>query len=236
MNFKDRFAEGYGYDMADAVKIKMFPNGITISMKEDVSFEELLEELAQKFEQGKNFFGSASMALSLEGRALSDAEEIRILEVIRRHSRLNVICIVGHDEETNRKFIKALHQVERRLSGEKDGQFYKGSLTDKQVLETEGSIVILGDVNPGCAVIAAGNIIVLGGLYGEAYAGGNQAESYVVALEMEPERLHIGDFKYKSKEKQSKWGIRPKVQPKIAYVKNERILMEPLTKELLSSF
>ena len=58
----------------------------------------------------------------------------------------------------------------------------------------------------------------------------------MVALEMEPERLKIGDFKYKTNGKQSKWGIRPKVQPKIAYVKNDKIIFEPLTKDLLSSF
>ena len=29
------------------------------------------------------------------------------------------------------------------------------------------------------------------------------------------------------------WGIKPKVQPKIAYVKEKHIVMEPITKELL---
>lgn len=95
----------------------------------------------------------------------------------------------------------------------------------------------MGDVYPGSAVISAKNIIVLGGLYGEAYAGGNgRRDSFVAALEMEPERLKIGDFKYKTNTKQSKWGIRPKVQPKIAYVKNEKIVLEMLTKDLLSTF
>ena len=53
---------------------------------------------------------------------------------------------------------------------------------------------------------------------------------------MSPEKLKIGDFKYISKEKVSKWSIKPKVQPKIAYVKNNKIVMDSLTKELLSAF
>ena len=126
--------------------------------------------------------------------------------------------------------------VEKRVSSSDEGQFYKGTLKDREVLETENSIIILGDVYPGCAVISSKNIIVLGGLYGEAYAGGNgQENAYIVALEMEPERLKVGDFKYKANTKQTKWGIRPKVQPKIAYVKNNKIVMEALTKELLDS-
>ena len=67
-------------------------------------------------------------------------------------------------------------------------------------------------------------------------SGNGQEGHYVVALEMEPERLKVGDFKYKGSNKMSKWSIRPKVQPKIAYVKNSRIIFEPLTKELLENF
>ncbi len=222
--------------MKDAVLIKSFQNGITIILNEEASFEELLAQIGTKFSEAKNFFGSATMALSLEGRKLTEAEEIQIIETIKKNSFLNITCIVGHDEKRNKNFIKALKQVEKRLSGGDDGQFYKGSLKDRDVLETENSVIILGDVHPGCAVISNKNIIILGGLYGETYAGGDgQQNAYIVALEMEPERLKIGDFKYKPT-KQSKWGIRPKVQPKIAYVKNNKIVMETLTKDLLSSF
>lgn len=221
--------------MKDAVLIKSFQNGITLLLNEEASFEEVLEEICSKFSEARTFFGSATMALSIEGRKLTETEEIRIIDAIRKNSFLNILCIVGHDEETNKNFIKALQHVEKRLTGGDEGQFYKGSLKNRDVLETENSIIILGDVNPGCAVISSKNVIILGGLYGEAYAGGNgQENSYIVALEMEPERLKIGDFKYKPT-KQSKWGIRPKVQPKIAYVKNEKIVMEPLTKDLLDS-
>lgn len=224
--------------MKEAVLIKSFPNGINLILNADMPFEEIIDEIAFKFSEAKAFFGRVGMALSIEGRAVTEGEEIQILETIHRNSNLNIVCIVGHDEKKDRHYVKALQQVEKRLSGTgEEGQFYKGSLKNNQVIETEGNIVILGDVYPGCAVISAKNIIVLGGLYGEAYAGGNgQGNAYVVALEMEPERLKIGDFKYKYSGKKPKWGIRPKVQPKIAYVKNERIVFDGLTKDLLGSF
>lgn len=223
--------------MKDAVMIKSFPNGIALILNGETPFEEILEEIAFKFSEAKAFFGTASMALSIEGRDVTDLEEIQILEAIRQNSSLHIVCIVGHDDERDKHFIKALQQVEKHLAVKDEGQFYKGSLKNHQVIETDSSIVILGDVYPGCAVISAGSIIVLGGLYGEAYAGGNGQEgAYIVALEMEPERLRIGDFKYKYNGKAPKWGIRPKVQPKIGYVKNERIVLDGLTKELLGSF
>lgn len=223
--------------MKEAVLIKSFSNGIALHLDAEMSFEDLLQEIAYKFSEARAFFGKASMALSIEERQVTGAEEIRILETIRQNSDLNIICIVGKDEATNKNFIRALAHMEKKLSGGEDGQFMKGSLKNREVLETENSIIILGDVYPGSAVISAKNIIILGGLYGEAYAGGNGQEgAFVAALEMEPERIKVGDFKYKPATKQSKWGIRPKVQPKIAYVKNNKVVFESLTKEVLSTF
>ena len=223
--------------MKEAVLIKSFSNGIALHLDAEMPFEELLQEIAYKFSEARAFFGKASMALSIEERQVTGAEEIRILETIRQNSDLNIICIVGKDEATNKNFIRALAHMEKKLSGGEDGQFMKGSLKNREVLETENSIIILGDVYSGSAVISAKNIIILGGLYGEAYGGGNGQEgAFVAALEMEPERIKVGDFKYKPATKQSKWGIRPKVQPKIAYVKNNKVVFEPLTKEVLSTF
>ena len=223
--------------MKDAVLIKSFPNGITLLMREDVSMEEILQELTVKFTEARNFFGSSTMALSMEGRKVTEAEEILILDTIRVNSNVRIACIVGHDDDTNKNFIKALQHMDKKLSGTEEGQFYKGTLKNREVIETENSIVVLGDVYPGSAVFSAGNIIILGGLYGEAYAGGDGREdAYIVALEMEPERLKIGDFKYKTNAKQLKWGIHPKVQPKIAHLKGGKIVFDPLTKELLGAF
>ena len=223
--------------MKDAVLIKSFPNGITLLMREDVSMEEILQELTVKFTEARNFFGSSTMALSMEGRKVTEAEEILILDTIRVNSNVRIACIVGHDDDTNKNFIKALQHMDKKLSGTEGGQFYKGTLKNREVIETENSIVVLGDVYPGSAVFSAGNIIILGGLYGEAYAGGDGREdAYIVALEMEPERLKIGDFKYKTNAKQLKWGIHPKVQPKIAHLKGGKIVFDPLTTELLGAF
>ena len=223
--------------MKDAVLIKSFPNGITLLMREDASMEEILQELTVKFTEARNFFGSSTMALSMEGRKVTEAEEILILDTIRVNSNVRIACIVGHDDDTNKNFIKALQHMDKKLSGTEGGQFYKGTLKNREVIETENSIVVLGDVYPGSAVFSAGNIIILGGLYGEAYAGGDGREdAYIVALEMEPERLKIGDFKYKTNAKQLKWGIHPKVQPKIAHLKGGKIVFDPLTKDLLGAF
>ncbi len=222
--------------MKNAVIIKSFPNGLSIFLDSELPFSQLLEEIAVKFSESANFFKDASMVLSFEGRVLSDQEERQIVDVISANSRLKIVCIMGKDEETERNFVKALQQLSfHQEVMENAGQFYKGTLKDGQILETENSIIVLGDVYPGACIISSKDIVVLGGLYGQAYAGGNGEEGhFVVALEMSPEKLKIGDFKYKTSEKQSKWSIKPKIQPKIAFVNDARVKIEPITKELLN--
>lgn len=222
--------------MKQSVIIKSFPNGIVLHLSEADTFEEILQETAIRFRESRDFFKDAKMALSIKGRKLTEEEENTLLNIISVNSDIHILCLVSDDEDTDRMFIKAISETDfsEDGNGNSAGQFYKGTLKNGEVLETEYSIVILGDVYPGSAIISARDIIVLGGLYGEAYAGGNGSDGhYVAALEMSPEKLKIGDFKYHAKEK-SKWGIKPKVQPKIAYVKNKKIVMDSLTKELLS--
>ena len=222
--------------MKNPVIIKSFPNGLSIYLDEEMPFDQLLKEIGLKFKESAHFFKNASMVLSFEGRKLSDQEERMIINTITANSELNVMCIIGKNEETNKNYIKALQKLSyHQQVMENAGQFYKGTLKDGQMLETENSIIVLGDVYPGACVISSKDIIILGGLYGQAYAGGNGEDGhFVVALEMSPEKLKIGDFKYKTSEKQSKWPIKPKVQPKIAYVEDGRVKLEPITKELLN--
>lgn len=223
--------------MKNPVIIKSFPNGLSLYLDEEMEFDSLLEEIALKFKESAHFFKDARMGLSFEGRKLTEEEEKKVLDVISDNSSLNIVCIIGKDDETNQDYIRALQQLDfHQREMENAGQFYKGTLKSGQILETDNSIIVLGDVYPGASIISAKDIVILGGLYGQAYAGGNGLDGhFVVALEMSPEKLKIGEFKYKTSEKQSKWSIKPKIQPKIAYVKDGRVIMDTITKELLNA-
>lgn len=220
--------------MKDSCIIKSFPNGINLILKADVTFELLLEEIGEKFEKSRPFFGNASVALSFEGRELSSEEETEIVNVIHKNSDIDVVCIMAKDSKTDLAFVKALQKVARQIPEGEEGYFFKGSLTDDNEIDMEQSVVILGDVAAGCVVKSTGSIIVLGGLYGKAYAGteGN-ARTFVAALEMAPEKIKIGDFKYIDNKKKSVFGGKSKSQ--IAYVQDNKIILDKFTKEILAS-
>lgn len=219
--------------MKSSFTIKSFQNGINLILNPEVEFDTLLQDIAAKFQASRAFFKSADIALSLEGRNLNPEQEVAILEVIRENSDLNVICIIGKDDVSQNNFIKALQTLQSKLPTGEYARFYKGTVKDNDILEMDDSIIVLGDVNPGCIVTSGKNIIILGGLYGEAHAGRQDAENaYVIALEMEPESLCIGNFKYRAAKK-GKWRIHQKIQPKVAFLKDGQVVMEPITKDIL---
>ena len=74
--------------MKETVLIKSFPNGITIYLDAERAFEEVLQEIGYKFSEARNFFGNAVVALAIEGRPVTDADQIQILEVIKENSDL----------------------------------------------------------------------------------------------------------------------------------------------------
>ena len=217
--------------MKNSVMIKGNKYGIVVVLDEKEDFQKLKDELKSKFEESSKFFNnSSSMAISFEGKRLSNEEQREILDMIQENTELNIVCVMDSTFEEQHK-----QCVEDALNSMKDftgGQFYKGTLRSGQVLESDSSIIILGDVNPGAKILSAGNVVVLGSLKGTVYAGikGNPS-AFVVALEMFPVQIKIGDIIARCADKPKKSS---KPETKIAYVDGENIYIEPLNREVLN--
>lgn len=223
--------------MKNSVVLKSFSGGISVIMDSELPYEELLEKVAAKFKDADKFFKDASVAVSLEGRTLTEEQEREILDVITQNSHINVLCLMERSSDKNVKFLGIQNSLEHEPD-ENCGQFYRGSLCGGQSIETERSIIIIGDVCEGCSVYSTKDIVVLGSLMGEAHAGaGGSLEHFVAALEMKPSALKIGQLSLKIQpEKKSFWSRKPKQVPKIAYVCNGEILMKDITNELPGGF
>lgn len=218
--------------MNQSVVIKGNRYGISVFLDPQADFETLIQEVAAKFRESSRFFRGAKMALSFEGKKLSDEQQREVADTITANSQVEILCILDQDEEKERLYQAA---IERRMQNEKAnvGRFYKGTLRNGQVLESEGSVVILGDVNPGAKVIAVGNVIVLGALKGTACAGitGNE-KVFIAALEMEPTQLRIGNALGRggdTKERRKK----QQLKPMIAFVGDGGIYVEELSRDVL---
>jgi len=218
--------------MSQSVVIKANNFGIIVVLDPAPDFQTIKQMVADKFKESAKFLGEATMALSFDGRELSEEEQRELLDIIVTNSNLKIACLIDKDPEREEHFQKALTDKLLELDA-KTGQFYKGNLRSGQVLEFETSVVILGDVNPGAKILSKGNIIIIGALKGNAVAGaaGND-KAFVLALNMKPMQIRIGDVMARSSDEPDQ---EPVKGPQVAFVEDGNIYIEPLDKNVLGS-
>ena len=217
--------------MHNAVVIKSSKAGMTVILDPDLPFGELLEAIGKKFRESARFWGSVQMTLTLEGRELSAAQEFAIVDTITKNSQIEVLCLLDTDAERIERCEKALNDKLMELNSQ-TGQFYRGTLKRGDCLESEASIVIIGNVDHGARVTAKGNVIVLGELKGTVTAGvSGNPQAVVLALDMAPLQIRIGDLSSRFNERNKRLGR----GPMIALVEDGAIVMRSLKKSFLNN-
>jgi len=103
--------------------------------------------------------------------------------------------------------------------------YHRGTLRGGQTLQQLGSVVVVGDVNPGAELVATGDIVVFGSLRGTAHAGAQgDATARVFALELKPTQLRIATLIAADD------GARRPREPEVAFVEDGRITLAPYAK------
>ncbi|MGQ9556528.1 MAG: septum site-determining protein MinC [Desulfurispora sp.] len=99
----------------------------------------------------------------------------------------------------------------------------KRTLRSGQRINFDGNVVIVGDVNPGAEVVAAGHVIVMGQLRGVVHAGAAGDENAVVmALKLLPTQLRIAGHITRPPDEEKQGGS----GPEIASIKNGIVTIE----------
>lgn len=220
----------------NAVTLKSNPYGLILNLDPELPFEELCAAVAEKFRTSATFFKNAKLALTFRGRVLSHEQESRLIEAIVQNSKIEIVCVVDEDKGTEEYYRKVVaHTLEKQK--EAQGQFYRGTLRSGQVLETETSVVIIGDVNPGAQIISKGNIVILGCCMGNIYAGASGDRScFAAALTMKPMQVRIADKIARSAiAKKEDSGDYP-IDPKIVYIKEDHLQIKPITNDALGDY
>ena len=245
--------------MSNDILIKRNRYGVNLILNDKIPFPELVSQVGEKFKESEKFFGNSKVAISFEGRELSEKEEREILDAITENSSLQIVCIMNHDPQMEEQMRQ---RVEQALAGGKDASrreaaepgnfpeqaeygpesdFYNGNLRSGQVLESASNVTLIGDVNPGARIVSQGNIVILGSLRGNAWAGAvGDSNCFIFALDMKPIQLQIGDYIAKSpdREKEKKRLLRKGKSeetdiPRVALVRDGNICIEPMTKGCL---
>ncbi len=201
-------------------------DGITLVFDAKADFDIIKEQLEQKVEAAGHFFNQVKTSIAFCGREFSHEEEQELIEIIVEHTNMEITFvklenIATADVEKLKEELASREEVPMH----KVTHYHKGSLRNGQRISIDGTVIIIGDINPGAEVVATGSIIVLGQLKGLAHAGCNgEQEAIVSALYMAPVQLRIaGEIVIFPDEKKN--GNKP---PEYAFVKDGTIFVENL--------
>lgn len=219
--------------MGNLCKIKGMRDGIVIKLDADADFNEVYNDMCDKFRESANYFKNASLIIGFEGRKISEEEENKLVDGICLNSDINILCVIGDDEKKDEHFLRLKKRFDPS-NNYSDKQFYKGAVRSHEHLESDQTIVILGDVNPGGVVSSKGNIIILGTLYGTAHAGkGGNTSAIVVCLDMKTSRVGIADVISDITFKNTVFS-KNKVMPRISFLDGREVVTEEITRDLLN--
>lgn len=219
--------------MGNLCKIKGMRDGIVIKLDADADFNEVYNDMCDKFRESANYFKNASLIIGFEGRKITEEEENKLVDGICLNSDINILCVIGDDEKKDEHFLRLKKRFDPS-NNYSDKQFYKGAVRSHEHLESDQTIVILGDVNPGGVVSSKGNIIILGTLYGTAHAGkGGNTSAIVVCLDMKTSRVGIADVISDITFKNTVFS-KNKVMPRISFLDGREVVTEEITRDLLN--
>lgn len=207
------------------VMFKGTKNGINILLQQDISFSELKTLFEKKVIESAKFFENVKTSIAFQGRTLSQEEEKELLEILSEHTTMTITFIRDAQKEDKSQKIPEGVTLPEDMEQYYITKYHKGSIRSGQCLTFDGSVVVIGDVNPGGEIKASGNIIILGQLKGIAHAGCNgMLNAFVSALYMIPVQLRIADIITRFPEENKK-GPKP---PEFAYVEDGQIYVMPL--------
>ena len=143
---------------SSSVSINLKKDQILIKLNENAEQENIVEALKKKLPELKKLYKEEKTPIKVTGKVLKNKEIDEIQEIIK--DKIDVEIDFDMPKSLGLSSIKKT--FERKIA-------------------TEGSIIILGDVNSGAEVIASDNIVVLGTLRGLAHAGAKGNKQAIIA-------------------------------------------------------
>ena len=219
----------------EAVVLKLYKEGMVVYLNEELPFEDLKKLVCEKFSKSENFFKGLTLKVGFKGQELTK-EQLDVL-IAAISDAIGCKAVLWEDPQPSEE--PKEETADENLSGEQilDNafritledeftKFYTKTIRSGQLLESDGNIVVVGDVNPGAELVATGNIVIMGTVKGTVHAGakGNR-DAIVAALNLSPTQLRIADVITRSPDEED---TLHGAAPEIAYIKDNRIFIEEI--------
>jgi len=182
------------------IQIKADRSGLTLVPDPAASLDAIVAFMNDRLEQSRDFFLETGMVLDLRSRPMS-TEEISVLYAkLYEKSKVKLVEVRLSDDLSFSLAgeLRKSRPASRGAGREHDNHIpviVRNTCRSGVRVVSTSDCVVLGDVNPGAEIIAAGDVVVFGTLRGIAHAGaGGERTARIWALSIEPSQIRIADL------------------------------------------
>ena len=215
----------------DKIKIKGENDGLMLEFPPDLSFLEIVEELSRKLDSGSGFFLRGTLVRVPRNR-FSKEELAELQELFRTHGlicRLEKPVPMRSASPVPPSPKPAAASVSPQEAMQDAPELQRMLVIDKtlrggQAVETEGSVIVFGNVNPGAQITAGGSVDIRGTCRGLVHAGAaGDSTAFIIADHLMPTQIRIANYVARSPDEPEDFG-----KAERAYVKDGQIVIEPI--------
>ncbi len=232
-----------------SIELKSSKYVLTLVMDPEVSFEQILTDVTDKFKSSARFFRGAQMALEFKGRDLTDQQQRRVVRAIISSCSLDIICVLEETsaEKENAQYNAITDVLKNRpadsgqghddseLDIEDSADVIRTSVKNGQKFFSDRSVFILGDVEPMAEVSSSQSIFVAGQVMGTLRAGlDGDRKSYVAALVLKPRNLELCGHKSFTGIRKTTMDEAYPICPQIAFLDEGNLVVRNLSGKIWS--
>jgi septum site-determining protein MinC len=228
--------------MDDSITLKGIRQGLLVTIKPDGRWAELSGRLMKLIDEQGGFFVGAQVTLSLGEREVRRHELANMQKLLAKRD-VSLLAVLSESAATigsARKLGLVTDLADLDVHADEDaavaafplmpppidpeehgttGVLVKRTVRNGRLVQSDGHVVVLGDVNAGAMIVAGGDVVVWGKLRGTVHAGAHGDENAVVcALYLAPTQLRIAGYITISPDDK-----RRNPKPELAMVRNGRI-------------
>lgn len=208
--------------MSEDVVFKGSRAGLHLVFKDSVEFAEILNQIRNKLESAMHFFGKGT-TVNVAADKITKEQESALAVLFRSYGL--TLRAVDFSAESPEKAPSADAPPE-----EKETLVIRKTVRGGQEIFCEGSVVVLGNVNPGAKIVAGGNIVVRGACRGVVHAGAfGNARATIIADRMLAMQIRIADFIARAPDQMEKTS-----GTECAHIKDGSIVIEPVGRQEVS--
>ena len=210
----------------EKIKIKGENGGLSLAFPAAMPFSEIMEELGKKLDSGAGVFLRGTLVRVPRDR-FSQGELADVQELFRTHGLICRLAKPAAEPAPAASPQTSAPQPSAKGKGEPELQqmvVVDKTLRGGQAIETEGSVIVFGNVNPGAQITAGGSIDVRGTCRGVIHAGAaGDSTAFIIADRLMPTQIRIANYVARSPDEPEDSG-----KAERAYVKDGQIVIEPI--------